>query len=177
MKRLNLGCGKDIRKKWINLDIANIPRIDVVHDINNVPLPFKNNEFDYILCQDVLEHVEYIPILKDLHRILKKGGILEIRVPHFSSRFNFMDPTHKKFFSFQLFEHFVQHPPHNREYYFDFQFNRIVSIRITFEKGLLLYNYFVEPMVNLSEKSRRLFEATLLSSLFPAANIVVKITK
>ena len=108
MKKLNLGCGTDIRKGWINLDIAKIPGVDIVYDINKLPIPFKNEVFDYILCNDVLEHVEYVPLMKELHRILKEYGIIEIKVPHFSSRNNFVDPTHKKFFSFQTFEFFVK---------------------------------------------------------------------
>lgn len=48
--KLNLGCGTDIRKGWINLDIAKLDGIDVIHDVNNVPLPFEDNTFDYVLC-------------------------------------------------------------------------------------------------------------------------------
>jgi ubiquinone/menaquinone biosynthesis C-methylase UbiE len=177
MKKLNLGCGRDIRKNWVNLDIANLPGVDIVHDINKLPLPFKKEEFDYILCQSILEHTEYIPILKDLHRILKKGGILEICVPHFTSRNNFFDPTHKKMFSFQLFQFFVDNPKIKTDYYFDFFFSRIVSSRITFEKGFLFYNYLIEPLVNLSERTKIFYEITFLSRLFPSANIIVKIEK
>jgi len=88
--------------------LQKIPGVDIVYDINKLPIPFKNEVFDYILCNDVLEHVEYVPLMKELHRILKEYGIIEIKVPHFSSRNNFVDPTHKKFFSFQTFEFFVK---------------------------------------------------------------------
>ena len=40
MKRLNLGSGTDIRKDWVNLDTAALEVVDVVHDINKLPLPF-----------------------------------------------------------------------------------------------------------------------------------------
>jgi ubiquinone/menaquinone biosynthesis C-methylase UbiE len=73
-----------------------------------VPLPFKNEEFNEILCQDILEHTDYVPILRELHRILKPGGKLIIRVPHFTSRNNFIDPTHKKLFSINTFDFFVK---------------------------------------------------------------------
>lgn len=42
--------------------------------------------------------------MKELYRILKINGVVEIRVPHFTSKNNFIDPTHKKLFSFQLFD-------------------------------------------------------------------------
>lgn len=177
LKKLNLGCGKDIKQGWVNLDIAKLPGVDIVHDINKLPFPFRNEEFDYILCNDILEHVEYIPIMKELHRIIKTNGILEIRVPHFSSRSNFMDPTHKKLFSFMLFNFFVTDSTHNREYYFDFHFKKVISTKITFHKGLLFYNQVVEPIINCCENFKHLFEATFLSRLFPAANIIIKLRK
>ena len=43
MKKLNLGCGTDIKKGYINLDVAKLDGVDVVHDINRLPLPFKEN--------------------------------------------------------------------------------------------------------------------------------------
>jgi len=181
MKKLNLGCGTDIRKGWINLDIAKIPGVDIVYDINKLPIPFKNEVFDYILCNDVLEHVEYVPLMKELHRILKEYGIIEIKVPHFSSRNNFVDPTHKKFFSFQTFEFFVKNSTYNqdynKEYYFDFHFKEVVYSKIFFSKGLFIFNFIVEPFVNCCEMSKKLFELTFLSRLFPAENIIIKIKK
>jgi SAM-dependent methyltransferase len=177
MKRLNLGCGTDIRKDWVNLDIADIEGVDIVHDINKLPLPFGNEEFDHILCNNILEHVEYVPLLKELHRILKRGGILEICVPHFTSQDNFIDPTHRKMFSYRTFEFFVMNSSFERGYYFDFHFGKIISSKITFQKHLLVYNYLVEPLVNLSEGSKKLFEATFLSRLFPAFCVLIKIEK
>ena len=111
MKKLNLGSGKDIKDGWVNLDSAKLPGVDIVHDIEKLPLPFGDNEFNEILCQDILEHIEYIPVLKDIHRILKKGGKLTIRVPHFTSKSNFIDPTHKKRFSIYTFEMFCKNSP------------------------------------------------------------------
>jgi predicted SAM-dependent methyltransferase len=177
MKKLNLGCGSDIRQGWINLDIADIEGVNIVHDLNKLPLPFEGEEFDYILCKDVLEHLDYVPLLRDLHRILKRGGVLEISVPHFTSQDNYIDPTHRRMFSFQTFEFFVNESSFEREYYFDFHFQRIVSSKITFHKRFLVYNYLIEPLMNLGHRSRRLYEATMLSRLFPAHNIEVKIEK
>lgn len=107
-KKLNLGCGRDIRRGWVNLDKAKLPGIDIVHDVESLPLPFGDEEFDFVLCRDIFEHVEYIPVLRDIHRILKKGGVVKIRVPHFTSRRNFHDPTHKKQFSIKTFDFFSE---------------------------------------------------------------------
>jgi SAM-dependent methyltransferase len=177
MKRLNLGCGTDVRKGWINLDIAPLEGVDVVHDINTLPLPFAAEEFDYILCKDILEHFEYVPLLRELHRILRKGGVLEICVPHFTSQDNFIDPTHKKMFSFQTFDFFAKGSKFKRDYYFDFHFGKVLSSKITFHKGIFFYNYLVEPLVNLGRPAKKLFEATFLSRLFPAYNILITMEK
>lgn len=182
-KKLNLGCGKDIKKGWVNLDSVKLPGIDIVHNIEKLPIPFKNGEFDEILCQDILEHTDYVPILQELHRILKTGGKLTIRVPHFTSRNNFIDPTHKKLFSINTFDFFVKNSSFSkskeRQYYFDFYFDKISSSKITFEKSsrFLFYNRFVELLVNSSSKMKFLYEATGLSRIFPAENIVIEIIK
>src|SRR3989338_8456713 len=135
-KRLNLGCGENIKEGWVNLDSAALPGVDVVHDIEKIPFPFKDGEFDEILCRDVLEHVEYIPVLRELYRILKPGGVLRVQVPHFTSRNNFVDPTHKKMFSVSTFDFFVKGTSKfaERAYYFDFSFSGIKSSRITFKR-------------------------------------------
>lgn len=65
------GCGHDIREGWINLDISPIEGVDVVHDINKLPLPSENGSMDYILCQDVLNTSNTYRQPEELHRILK----------------------------------------------------------------------------------------------------------
>ena len=48
-------------------------------------LPFPNNFFDVIICNDVLEHLENPGVaLKNIHRILKPGGILYVNTPNFN---------------------------------------------------------------------------------------------
>lgn len=177
MKKLNLGCGHDIKNGWVNLDIADLPGVDIVHDVNDLPLPFEDVAFDHILAQDILEHLDYIPLLKDLHRILKPGGTIEIRVPHFTSRYNFNDPTHKKLFSSKTMDFFVSGASRGRDYYFDFHFSETLRTHISFEKGIYLYNYLIEPLVNISRQTRTIYEATLWSRLFPAGMMEVILVK
>src|SRR5262249_30621074 len=118
-QRLNLGCGTDIRAGWINLDKAALPGVDVVHDLALVPLPFPDGQFEHVCAKDVLEHVDYIPLLRELHRVLRPGGKLEIQVPHFTSAANYIDPTHVRRFSVRTFEFFVAGSGMGRDYYFD----------------------------------------------------------
>ena len=176
--KLNLGCGLDIKNGWINLDKSALPGVDVVHDLEQLPLPFPDNHFDEILCQDVLEHIEYIPVLRDLHRILKTGGSLAIRCPHFTSANNFIDPTHKKFFSFRTFEYFLKEK-NSRPYYFDFAFSGLASSKIIFlKKGKrYAFNYLVELLVNRSFSAKEYYENSFLCSFFPAGNILAVLKK
>jgi SAM-dependent methyltransferase len=176
--KLNLGCGWDIKEDCINLDCAALPGVDVVHDLTQLPLPFENETFVEVRCDNVLEHLEYPELVVDLHRILKPGGRLMIVVPHFTARQNFMDPTHKKMFSWKTFEFFVKGSKFNRCYYFNFPgFSKVIVARIRFEKRLFLYNYLVEPVINCSRSAKDVYEATFLSRLFPAANILTVLEK
>ena len=177
--RLNLGCGLDIREGWVNLDSAKLPGVDVVHDLAVVPLPFADASFSEILCQDVLEHVNYAPVLRDLHRILRPGGRVVIRSPHFTSRAVYIDPTHRTAFSIDTFAFFARESDYrDRSYYYDFSFERIESVRITFHRYRWQpWNYLVEPLVNRSLGAQRYYEDTFFSRLFPAANVEVVLVK
>lgn len=175
-RRLNIGCGNDIRPNHINLDIAKLPGVDVVCDIDTNPLPFDDNTFDYIICNDILEHVNLQKVLKEIHRVLVDDGIVAIRVPHFTSSNNFIDPTHKKMFSFRTFEFFVNDTLHNRGYYFDFHFKKVVESKITFLSKNPI-NWFFMIFVNINKLTKKIYEETFLRNLAPAFNIEIKLQK
>ena len=56
--KLNLGCGKDIRKGWENYDLYPLDKIVKKIDLNKLPLPFENNYADYILLSHTFEHLD-----------------------------------------------------------------------------------------------------------------------
>lgn len=88
IKKLNLGCGESKKEGYINLDRQSILNPDIAHDLNNLPYPFHDNEFELVEARHVLEHLrEPFAVMEELHRILKTGGILKIQVPHFSRAF------------------------------------------------------------------------------------------
>ena len=157
----------------------NIVGVDIIHNLESFPYPFEDSIFDEILCQDVLEHVEYIDVLRELHRILKPGGIIKIRVPHYSSFRNFVDPTHKKRFSIKTFDFFVKSPNNKRAYYFDYHYSDIISKRLLFQKSKITpINYIIEPLFNSFPKLlENLYEQSALCYLFPAENISIILQK
>ncbi|MCR4285721.1 MAG: class I SAM-dependent methyltransferase [Candidatus Kaiserbacteria bacterium] len=182
LQKLNLGCGTDIMEGWVNLDIASLPGVDVVHNIEDLPLPLADNSFDEILCNDILEHVDYPPVLKEMVRILTPGGVIHIRSPHFSSRNNYVDPTHKSRFSVETFHFFVRgmHAWKKRQYYFDFAFSKIASVHIDFEhtsSRFFFYNRLVEYLVNRTPRAQEIYEMTGLCRIFPAHNIQITLVK
>ena len=175
--RLNLGCGTDILPGYINLDIAPLQGVDVVHDLNNMPLPFADCIFDEIIAFDVIKHIQFTQIMQEIYRIMTPGATLRIRIPHFTSAINYVDPTHKNHFSVQTFD-FFQSCQTGRSYYFAYHFSRSLSRKITFMKGLLyFYNYPIEKLVNLSYKVQKYYEFTGLSRIFPAMNIELTLVK
>jgi len=65
--------------KYVTFDLES-PLADIKGNILN--LPFNDNTFDVIICNHVLEHVEEdTKALKELFRVLKKGGYAIIQVP------------------------------------------------------------------------------------------------
>ena len=108
-KIINIGCGRTRIPDSIGIDQANIPGYtDIIHDLNTIPYPLDTDSVDEIHFYHVLEHLdEPLKILEEIHRLLKPGGTLYMRVPHFSSNGAFTDITHKRpfsYFSFDIFD-------------------------------------------------------------------------
>lgn len=109
MKKINIGCGKDYKKGWINLDYHSENGSDVIGDLNNIPLKFKDEEFDYVLCSHVIEDwIDPMPIIEELIRITKQGGLIEIRVPHEKSKNAHGSIAHKKCFNAETLYYFQE---------------------------------------------------------------------
>ena len=105
-KILNLGCGKARIPNTIGVDHVEIEHyVDIVHNLDITPYPFKSDSIDEIHMYHVLEHLhDPIQKLEELYRILKPGGIVHMRVPHFSSMGAFTDITHVRPFAYLSFE-------------------------------------------------------------------------
>ena len=80
-KILDLGAGnRRHAANAINLEIEATPEVDIVADGHL--LPFKDNAFDAVISEAVLEHVHSpTRIVSEIHRVLKPGGYICIAVP------------------------------------------------------------------------------------------------
>lgn len=83
-KQPNLQLGAGIRKVngFINVDLSGA---DVNLDLTYKTLPWKDESFDNIVSQHLIEHLyikdELIPLLMELYRILKKDGAVWLATP------------------------------------------------------------------------------------------------
>ena len=84
--KLNLGAGhQNFGKDFIHIDLGDYPHLDYRWDIGDLSM-FSDNSVDYIYSRHSLEYFdeeEGILVLKEWHRVLKLGGILELVVPDF----------------------------------------------------------------------------------------------
>ena len=68
-----------------NLDVRNLPEVDIVRDLNEVPYPFEDNTFDGVLGIYVLEHLGWRNIrsvVGEIRRILKPSGKAVFLIPN-----------------------------------------------------------------------------------------------
>lgn len=60
---------------------ANSPRVTVLQ-ADATSLPFENEEFDRVVCSELLEHVpNHLGVTQEINRVLKPGGIAMFSVP------------------------------------------------------------------------------------------------
>lgn len=98
-RELLLGCGANKEKlmgmsgrsEWsglVTVDINPDVNPDVIHDLNDIPLPFEDDSFDEIHAYEVLEHCGrqgdakfFFAQFDDFYRILRPGGYIFATVP------------------------------------------------------------------------------------------------
>ena len=101
-KVLDVGAGDCFYKRYLNADtnyigleiedtknyFANQNKDLVFYDGKKIP--FKNEYFDNLICFEVLEHTfDYNNLIKEMNRVLKKGGNLYLSVP-FAAKFHYI---------------------------------------------------------------------------------------
>jgi len=100
---LDIGCGNLVHEGCVGVDIDPASKADVICDIEKW-LPFQDNMFENIYCHNIVEHSKNIfPLFEEIHRVWKKWAIVEIIVPHYSSRYARWDLTHIRPFSYDSF--------------------------------------------------------------------------
>lgn len=163
LKKLHLGSGEDYKKGWINLDVSDVDiygkkiKVDIKHNMNKFPYPFKDNEFDEILMKHTLEHLDDpFKVIEEINRIAKPGAIITITVPHFSSYQSYQDPTHKHYFGINTIDYFKGR-------------NEIILKKIILSRNVLL-----KPLNIIVNKFLVLYER-FFYGIFPAWECIWKL--
>lgn len=155
--KVNLGCGKDIQEGFLNVDFEKFEGVDFVFDLNKLPYPFKDNQFEQILMKNILEHLnDPYAVMNEIHRISKKGATIFIQTPHFSSNNAWGDLQHKRGFNTETFQ--------NANVSEKFS---ISDQKITFSH----YRFFMRPLAKLNP----VFYEKHLAYIFPAVDLVINL--
>jgi SAM-dependent methyltransferase len=108
MKRLKLPKG------WVDpIKLNHLVKTNNVEysqfDLLKPPYPFKDNTFDLVLADQILEHFtgkQILKIMEELHRVMKNNSKLIIKTPHYSNANGLTSIDHKNFFGVETF-HFL----------------------------------------------------------------------
>ncbi|MBS1841123.1 MAG: methyltransferase domain-containing protein [Acidobacteria bacterium] len=86
VKKLQLGTSNNVLEGWLNTDVF-LNHSPVVYLDATRRFPFKDNTFDYVMSEHMIEHVEYSAgqvMLAECYRVLKPGGRLRFATPDMS---------------------------------------------------------------------------------------------
>ena len=152
-KILDVGCGANKFEGAVGLD--NNPRTaaDVIHDLGDLPYPFDDNEFDFVISRHAIEHVpDVMGFITELYRITKNGGRIKLVTPHYTNPDWATDPTHRNHFNCYSFNSFI---PERRV--FDFYTDVKLKPVKTYVSLLNLWRTLgIEFFVNLDQRSPKL---------------------
>jgi len=129
-RKLNLACGRDYKDGWINVDVLDDEsrrvKPDLVLDLLVFPWSIRSNYYEYVLLSHYIEHLPHlieaegkkqdalVRTMKEVHRILVPGGIVEIRVPDCSDIISYFNtPTHYRIITegvIKAFTHEIDKP-------------------------------------------------------------------
>jgi ubiquinone/menaquinone biosynthesis C-methylase UbiE len=91
--RLNLGSGNRPLPGFLNVDVRNLPTVDVVADVRQ--LPFDDGTVAEVEASSLLEHFRNpYEVLDEIHRVLAPDGAVRVRVPSPWSQAGMLDPDH-----------------------------------------------------------------------------------
>jgi SAM-dependent methyltransferase len=104
--RLNLGANDRRVEGFISVDIA--PPADQIVDLSK-PWPWPDSSADEVLAYSVFEHLpDKLATMRELHRILKPGGIARLQLPHATEGDGgHCDPSHCSYWTTSDFEYYA----------------------------------------------------------------------
>lgn len=111
MVSIEIGGGHLVQAGWTNLDPVNGVG-EWKRPAQQVPWPAGDGTVEAIRAAHVMEHIPAgaprIAVMNEAHRVLRPGGVFEVRVPNALSGtwHAFADPTHVSFWCVESFHYF-----------------------------------------------------------------------
>jgi len=123
------------------------------------PLPYESNSFDCVIICEVLEHLNFnpLPVLLEINRVLKEGGIIYIGMPNLASVYRRMG---------LLFGHSIHNPIDDFFKQLDRNSNMIV--------GIHWREYTMSETINMIEKMGFTVEKKYFFGRIEAKNFIKK---
>lgn len=81
---LNVGCGAYPKEHYINLDYHWLPGVDICWDLTQGRLPLRDESIDGAFsehCIDCIPHSAFLRTIREIHRVLKPGGVFRLVLP------------------------------------------------------------------------------------------------
>ena len=113
---LELGCGdRKRRAEALGVDQRDLPGVDLVGDVREVLAELPDACAHHVASSHFFEHVADVRgLLHELGRVMSRGAVLEIEVPHFSNAYFYSDYTHAKTFGLYSLSYLASDPVFRR---------------------------------------------------------------
>ncbi len=109
--KLDLGSGRKPQQGYQGVDISGDGKKIIKNDVLRFLKTLSNDSVSHVYSRHYLEHASseiLVQILKEIDRVLIRGGKIQFILPHYSNPFFFSDPTHKTFFGVHTFSYFCE---------------------------------------------------------------------
>jgi len=97
--RLDIGGGGNPQKGFVNLDMRDMPGVDIVHNVEVIPWPLPDECVIIAIASHLVEHINpagggFLRFMDEIWRVLKPDAQLAVSTPYAGSMGYWQDPTH-----------------------------------------------------------------------------------
>jgi hypothetical protein len=176
--RIELGGGENPRPGFHSFDCRQVSAGSSIVDLERDLSFLSDNSVSHTYSCHTLEHIQHLSeLMREIYRVSTPGGIVEVKVPHFSNPYGYSDPTHVRFFGLYSMNYFakegIQWSRPITVYDKSLSF-RLDGVTVKFYPWLLGWRKFTrlfQKWVNRSTGTQEFYE-THLSRFLPAHEVL-----